>query len=154
MRAYPWLIVLSVFLLDQTTKFFVVAKIPPGEDVRALPFLNLVHTRNFGALFGFMNEPASAPVFTTLSIAISLLVLLLLLRYRSMPFRVSFSLILGGAFANIWDRLTRGFVVDFLDLHAFSFHWPAFNMADVAITTGVALLCYRSLKKEEGWTRS
>jgi len=154
MRLYPFLLVFSVFLVDQITKILVTREIVFGSEVRVLPFLSLIFVKNFGGLFGLMNRPSSNTVFTVFPAAVCLFLTFLLLRAGSRAIRLSLSFVLGGALGNIWDRLTRGFVVDFLDLHASSFHWPAFNVADLSITLGVCLLCYFSFIRGEGWMKN
>lgn len=148
-RSLPYLIQIAVILiLDQVTKILVLNTIPHGTSRVVIPgFFNLTHVRNRGAIFGFFNRTGSSAVFVILTAA-SLLALGLVAYYfiRVSPkdrlLKVTLALILGGALGNQIDRVFRGFVVDFLELYAGSFHWPSFNVADSCISIGGVLLVY------------
>lgn len=147
MRALaPWLLVAAVVaVLDQATKLVVQAHLRPGEVVYLLPFLDLVLVFNTGAAFSFL---AGAPgwqreFLAAVAIAASVLIVYLLRRHADEPvFCLGLALILGGAIGNLWDRVTLGHVVDFVLLHAYGHHWPAFNVADSAITLGAGTLIW------------
>lgn len=143
----------SVFLLDRLTKLLVVATIAPSERVPVIEgVFALTSLRNPGAAFGlFANLPAwfrlTFLVATTV-VAIGLVVLIHLRSVRqSLAFRVALALILGGALGNLYERLTLGAVIDYLDFFIGSYHWPAFNLADAAITSGVGLLILDSFRR-------
>jgi signal peptidase II len=137
---------LAVIVLDQGTKWAVVQTLKIHESVPIIHgFFSLVHVRNRGMAFGFMNRPESHwNVFflvgaSLLAIAV-LLFLLMKLKEGEQSLAISLSLILGGAIGNLIDRIRLREVIDFLDFHVGSYHWPAFNMADSAITVGTIWL--------------
>lgn len=133
---------LAVVLLDQISKYVVVRSIGLHESIPVISgFFNLVHTRNRGMAFGLMNRPGSDFGFYFLVVATFAAVILLLFWFtklkdeeRRLIFGIS--LILGGAIGNLIDRLRLREVIDFLDFHLGTYHWPAFNLADSAITVG------------------
>ena len=133
---------LIVSALDQLSKLAVLRSLRLHESVTVIPgFFDLVHVRNRGMAFGFMNRPGMDLGFCFLvgaSIAALVLILIWCIRLKDRDPRLTLglSLIMGGAMGNLIDRLRFGEVVDFLDLYAGSFHWPAFNVADSAITVG------------------
>jgi signal peptidase II len=136
-----------VLLLDQGTKLAVVAALPIYESVSVIPgFFNLVHVRNRGMAFGLMNRPDSGLFFIFLvaaSIAaIAVLGYWYLVRGQNLKFSVSIgiSLMVGGAVGNLIDRIRLGEVIDFMDLYIGAFHWPAFNIADMAVSGGAVLV--------------
>jgi len=130
-----------VIAADQVTKQLVVNSMDLFDRVVLAPFLNLVYVHNTGAAFSVMS--GAAPIFfVTLSVAVSIGILVWLRRYphEQRLVAVSLTLILGGALGNAIDRATRGYVIDFIDVHVAGWHWPAFNVADSAITVGAVLL--------------
>lgn len=135
---------LAIILVDQVTKQLVFINLLHHETVRLLPIFNLTHMRNTGAAFSMLSTAPPA-FFIMLGVAVSIGILWWL---RTHPrgetlVAVGLSLIQGGALGNIIDRAYRGYVVDFLDFHIGECsycHWPAFNVADMAIVTGAALL--------------
>ena len=103
---------------------------------------------NTGAAFSFLANAGGWQrwFFTLVSVVISAVIVYVLRRQRSAPLvNLALALVLGGALGNLYDRLTLGHVVDFIQLHAAGYYWPAFNVADSAITVGVALLIWDSL---------
>lgn len=145
-----WLAAL-VLVLDLASKQLVLQQMQPYRDVLALTgFFNLVHVHNTGAAFSlFADQPGwQRGFFILLALAASVVILVLLQRSRGKAlFSMALSLILGGALGNLIDRLRFGHVIDFLDFHLGGWHWPAFNVADSAITLGAALLIWDSLRK-------
>ena len=133
---------LAVVLLDQLSKYIVLRSIALHESIPVVSGLfSLVHTRNRGMAFGLMNRPGSDFSFYFLEAATFEAVILLLFWFtklkdeeRRLIFGIS--LILGGAIGNLIDRLRLREVIDFLDFHIGTYHWPAFNLADSAITLG------------------
>jgi signal peptidase II len=132
-----------VVLLDRATKLAVLSYFKPGEGLEVTGFFNLVLVFNKGAAFSFL---ASAPGWQTpffvavAAVAILVIGFLILKDPGKALFCLGLALILGGAIGNLWDRLQWGHVVDFLDFHAFGWHWPAFNVADSAIVVGAGIL--------------
>lgn len=150
--ALVWLwLAAVVILLDQATKLAVIDQLTAYVDVIPLTgFFNLVHVHNTGAAFSlFADQPGWQRWFFLAIAGIATVVILHLLRKtEGRPlFASALALILGGAIGNVIDRLLYGHVIDFLDFYLGSWHWPAFNVADSAITVGAALLIWDSLRK-------
>ena len=146
-----WLaIAAAVFALDRVTKHWAVEMMQPYEPVPLMPFLNLTLVYNPGAAFSLLSSAGGWQrwFFAFFS---SLVALLLLVWLRRLPrdqvwVPVAFSLILGGAVGNLWDRVTLGYVVDFIDVYYARWHWPAFNVADAAISAGAVMLLLSALR--------
>ena len=144
-----YLISLSVFLLDILSKNFIQNKIMYGEQVEITSFLSLVHFQNTGAAFSFLSDQGGWQRYFL--IAISLLAVLyipwLINQYKkNILIVIGLLLILGGAIGNLYDRISYGYVIDFIYLHIDEFYWPAFNVADSAISLGVLFFLYGSFK--------
>jgi signal peptidase II len=144
MRFYA--IALVVILLDQASKLFIQATIPLGHGIPIIPgIFAIVHVLNPGAAFGLL-AGRSASFRNPFFIGISLLAVGFILFYRHRELKghslasFALSLILGGAIGNLVDRLRIGMVIDFLDVHYYQYHWPAFNVADSCLTIGVSLM--------------
>ena len=140
-----------VALLDQATKLWIVDVFAgmPGVYVRpVMPFLNLALTMNHGMSFGLFNTQGmlNALVFTALAAAIVAALVVWLARTREPLLAVAIGLVIGGAVGNVADRLVRGAVVDFIDVHWGELHWFVFNLADAAITVGVGLMVIDGLR--------
>jgi len=140
----PWYaLALLVVLLDQLTKYWVSARFGYGEARAVTGFFNLVLTHNEGAAFSFLAAAGGwqRGFFIAIAlVAIAVIGVLLARHAGEQLFCASLSLILGGAIGNVADRILLGYVVDFLDFHAGGWHWPAFNLADSAISAGAVLL--------------
>ncbi len=146
-----WFVISAlVIVLDQLTKYWVSQLLAPGESVPVMPFFNLVLTYNTGAAFSFLSRASGwqRGFFILIAALASLLIIYLIRRYQLQKrFSFGLSLILGGALGNLWDRIVLGHVVDFLDFYVQAHHWPAFNVADSAITCGAALLIWDGFTK-------
>ncbi|MFC1819904.1 signal peptidase II [Thermodesulfobacteriota bacterium] len=133
---------LVVVLLDQISKLMVTNTITYHESIPVINgFFNLVHVRNRGMAFGLMNRPDAGVVFYILVAATIMAILLLIywftrLKNEDRMLILGLSLILGGAVGNLIDRIRLMEVIDFLDFYIGAYHWPAFNLADSAITVG------------------
>lgn len=138
---------LCVFLLDQASKWLVLASLAPYEPIAVAPFFNLVLVWNRGVSFGMFAEAGSyGPwLLTALAAGIGALLVVWLLRERRPVTRLALWLVLAGAVGNVVDRVRFGAVVDFLDFHVLGYHWPAFNVADSAIVIGALLVLLDSL---------
>ena len=150
----PWLwLAGSVVVLDQLSKWIVLATLHPGESRYVAPFFNWVLAYNPGAAFSFLSNAGGWQrwFFTVLALAVSAWIVTLL-RKHSDEFRLSLALalVLGGALGNVIDRIRFGAVVDFIQWHAAGFYWPAFNVADSAITLGAVLLVWDQLRTKPG----
>lgn len=146
-------IALFVVIFDQITKIITRSSLALFEKIPVLPFLNVVHVRNPGAAFGILNdlpENVRMPLFALVLIVAIVAIFTFLKKTgdKNMLQVFSLSLILGGAIGNSIDRFRFGYVTDFIDFHWFGdpkYHWPAFNIADSAITIGVILILFETL---------
>jgi signal peptidase II len=157
-RAWRWFVFsAAIVLADQLTKWLVLANFAPGERREMAPFFNMVLVFNKGAAFSFLADAGGwqTPLLVGFALVAAVVVSVLLVRApgRSL-FCAGLALILGGAVGNVMDRLRYGHVVDFLDLHAAGWHWPAFNVADSAITVGAALLILDGFRHHERQARA
>jgi signal peptidase II len=142
----------AVILLDQLLKAWIVQHFALFERLHVLPVLDLILTYNTGAAFSFLAEASGWQrwLFVLLALAVSL-GLIVWLRYLRVPgqglLASGLSLIVGGALGNMLDRLRHGQVVDFVHVHWQQHYFPAFNVADAAITVGAALLILDALRE-------
>ena len=152
-RALPWFAAAAaIVVLDQLTKWAVLARFAPGERLEVTGFFNLVLVFNKGAAFSFLADAPGwqAPLLIAFALAAAGIVTALILRNPAKSlFCASLALILGGAIGNLIDRLRFGQVVDFLDFHALGWHWPAFNVADSAISVGAVILILEGFIRRE-----
>jgi signal peptidase II len=140
-RYAHFLIILPVFLLDRWTKILVIERLPFRDGIPIFSWFSIVHWHNTGGLFGFMaGNSFGKYMFLLLPIAIIAGLIYYLIAYR-LPFwaRLGLTLVLSGAIGNMYDRIFYGYVVDFLDVSFRGHHWPAFNVADSAISAGICL---------------
>ncbi|MBY6063600.1 signal peptidase II [Pseudidiomarina sediminum] len=135
---------LALIVLDQLTKQWVIRVFDLYESIEIMPYLNFTYVRNFGAAFSFLSDQDGWQrwMFTLLALAVSVILLVWLRRNPVGLWRqnLAFSLILAGAIGNVIDRLIYGYVIDFIDVYVDNWHWPAFNVADMAITVGAVLM--------------
>ena len=147
-----WLSALAI-VLDQLSKVALGEHLRAYVDVFAVTgYFNLVHIHNPGAAFSLLANQPGWQRFFFLGIAlVACVVIFFLLRRAARPrYAIALALILGGALGNVIDRVLYGYVIDFLDFHLGAWHWPAFNVADSAITLGAALLVWDSLTAPPG----
>ena len=139
-----WLgVALVIFLLDQLTKIAIVGAFQLGESLPITSFFNLVRVHNAGAAFSFLADAGGWQrwFFTGLGTVASLVMVYLLRMHAGQTlFCLALSLLLGGAVGNVVDRVLYSHVIDFLDFYYGTWHFPAFNVADSAITMGACLL--------------
>lgn len=140
------IIALAVVLLDQYTKYLITQHLPLHHSLEVIePYLTILHTRNKGIAFGIFSGQVST-IRTVLLILTSLAAIAFifyLLSGLGSPYlyaATTLALVLGGAIGNLIDRIRWGEVIDFIDLHWHGHHWPAFNVADSAISIGMVLL--------------
>ena len=134
---------LGVWVLDQISKTAVVLSFTLRDSVELTSFFNLVYWQNTGAAFGFLSQASGwqKPLFLVIGVVASFVLHRLILSASSARVdKFGYALILGGAVSNVFDRVFRGAVVDWLDFHWGGWHWPAFNAADAAITLGAVTL--------------
>jgi len=142
----------AIVAADQLSKLAMIALFQPGEERVVTGFFSLVLAFNTGAAFSFLRDVAGWPryLFSAVAIAAGGLIVWLLRRGGDRLYCAGLALILGGAAGNLWDRLTLGHVVDFLLFHWDRWYYPAFNVADSAITVGAALLILDSFGRRRG----
>ncbi len=146
MSRYRLLLIVSTItlVLDQATKLYIDSRFALHDSVTVIEhFFNITYVRNKGAAFGILADSAiRIPFFIAVSTlaAIGILWYIRQLREDQGLLRLALSLVFAGAVGNLIDRVRLGEVIDFLDVHWYRHHWPAFNVADSAITVGVALL--------------
>jgi signal peptidase II len=148
---WNWLwLAAAVIALDRITKLLVVAALVRGAEVPVTGFMSLVLAYNSGAAFSFLaGEPGwQRWFFTAVAVIASAFLVYMLRRGGTRALCAGLALILGGALGNLWDRIAIGKVVDFLLLHYQAWAWPAFNVADSAITLGAALLVIDSFRQK------
>jgi len=157
MKRKYWILLivfLVVIVLDQSTKLIIQQTLPLHKQVEVLSgFFNLIHVRNTGGAFGIFGgerDPLGSVLFVVASlIAVGILVILFLrVKEHEKTLAFSLSLLLSGAMGNLIDRVSYGEVIDFLDFYVSSYHWPAFNIADSAISIGIGLMALELLIKE------
>ncbi len=148
MLKWLWVSALAL-ILDQASKITVDSSMQLYESIRIMPCFNLTYVHNLGAAFSFLSEAGGWQrwFFAVLAIVISgvLAVWLSKLQKSETLLAVALALVLGGALGNLIDRLLYGYVIDFLDVYYQTWHWPAFNIADSAITVGVGLMLLESM---------
>jgi len=132
---------LAVIILDQISKWAIMGFLRVNESFPVSDFFNLVHIRNRGMAFGLMNRPqADFGIYLITGVSLVAVILLLVWCFKlgkeEARLTSGLSLIIGGALGNLVDRVRYGEVVDFLDFYLGTYHWPAFNVADSAITVG------------------
>ncbi len=158
-KKYLSVILVSSFvvLFDQITKYIICELLPIHSRIEVLSgFLNIVHVRNPGIAFGllkwFGNQYRIISLVLVSGVALFLLIFLIAQIEKNDKLQTfSFSLILGGAIGNLIDRFFLGEVIDFIDVHWYSrYHWPAFNVADSAITVGITIIVLYELKIWKG----
>ena len=152
-RSSRWfLLSAAVVIFDYATKTAVLGSFAPGEGRALTSFFNLVLVFNKGAAFSFLATAQGWQTFFFSAIAIvaSVVISVLILKNpEKRLFCAGLALILGGALGNLYDRVVYGHVVDFLDFHAVGWHFPAFNVADSAITVGAGILILESFLHQE-----
>ena len=140
-----WLLVAAaVVVVDQWTKVLATANLDLYRPVELTAWLNLTLAHNTGAAFSLLSDASGWQRWFFLAVALVVSAVVVVWLWRTArhewPQALALSLVLGGAIGNVVDRLRLGYVVDFIDVHAAGWHWPAFNVADSAISVGVVVL--------------
>ena len=148
-HALPWLaLAVVIVLLDQWTKGLASDGLQYAQPVKIFPWFNLTLQHNTGAAFSFLSDAGGWQryFFTVVAIGISaaLVVWLYVMPRGQWLLALSLGLILGGALGNVWDRIALGYVVDFISVHYQQYYFPAFNLADSAISVGAACMLFDS----------
>ncbi len=142
------LIAAAILIFDQLSKYWILNSVmQPPRTIEITSFFNIVLAWNRGVSFGMFNTDSTyGPMLLTgLAIGIVCVLAVWLWKAQTRVTAISIALIIGGAAGNVIDRLQYGAVVDFLDVHGFGYHWPAFNVADSAICVGASILVLESL---------
>ncbi|MBI5188772.1 MAG: signal peptidase II [Nitrospirae bacterium] len=142
---YILLTIFLIIVIDQATKYLVSRYLNPFDAIEIFSFLHLVSIRNTGAAFGMFKGLGNIFFITVSAIAIIFVIWLIA---KDSKGYFSLSLILGGATGNLIDRILLGHVVDFIDFSIGRFHWPAFNVADAALTVGIMTIFLTPLLKK------
>jgi signal peptidase II len=153
-RLFPFLIAALVVLLDRLTKGMIKAHVSAFDSITVIPgLLNIIHTENPGIAFGMLSNATGAwrnVLLVGFSTAVLIAISAILLRGQmDAVLRTALALILGGAFGNLYDRIVNGTVTDFVEAHAGQHYFPAFNVADSAITIGACLLLLDTWRARE-----
>ena len=149
------MIVLGIILLDQSSKLYIDRLLPLHYSITIVKnFINITYVRNTGAAFGLLASQGTGFKVFFFFITSIIAVLIILFFLRSLKdtqtlLTSSLSLIMGGAIGNLIDRVRLGEVIDFIDLHWYSYHWPAFNVADSAITVGGVFLIVNTVFRKD-----
>ncbi len=144
------LLALGVLIADQITKWWAQMSLPMAQAIKVTDFLNWFLIYNPGAAFSFLSQADGWQrwFFTVIGIIAAVVIIWLLQKNtQDRPFCLALSLILGGAIGNVLDRLLYGAVVDFIDVHYDGWHWPAFNIADSAISIGATLIVINEIRR-------
>ena len=142
-----------IVIIDQAVKYAVVQYFATHPPVAVTSYFNLVLVYNTGAAFSFLSDAAGwqRGFFIVIALAASAWIVYLLHKYpRQRLFALALTRVLAGALGNVIDRILVGSVIDFLDFHAHGYHWPAFNVADSAITCGAVLLIWDAFRPYRG----
>lgn len=147
-RKTGWALAALALVLDQASKTWILESVmQPPQVIEVTPFFNLVLAWNRGVSFGMFNNQSDYGPYLLTGLAVVIIIALAVWLWRATT-RLSvlaLGMIIGGAIGNVIDRIQYGAVVDFLDVHAFGYHWPAFNVADSAVCVGAAILILESL---------
>ena len=149
-RKYYLLIIVGVVALDRFTKWLVIQKVPLYSSLDVIPGLfRITHLENTGAAFSLFADspgPWAGRLLVVFSLTAVVVISVLLWKSHTINLTtISLALVLGGALGNLWDRLVRGQVTDFLDVYVGTHHWPPFNLADSAIVVGALFLAGSAL---------
>lgn len=137
-----------ILIIDQLSKYYIQKLIPLEQSLPVIKnIFHLTHIRNTGAAFGLLGHQTAFLILISIFTIILILSLQKKFSQKHPGWTFPLGLILGGATSNLVDRLRFGYVVDFLDFSLYSHHWPAFNLADSAITIGVITLCWKMLRE-------
>lgn len=145
-----WLSLIMV-AVDQVTKYWVASSMTLYQSHQLTSFFNLVHVHNLGAAFSFLASQGGSQrwLFTGLALGVCVVLVWCLksMRHRQRLTACAYALVISGALGNAIDRLVHGYVIDFLDFHAYGYHWPAFNVADCCIFVGAVFLIFDSFRQ-------
>lgn len=148
------LICLLVIILDQASKWFVLSNLSINSVINIFPCLNIILVFNYGTSFGLLSPNTMYGTYCLIVISILLILILFIafFKFRDSIEKILLSILIGGAIANLMDRVIHGAVVDFIDIYYKNWHWPTFNIADIAITcSSSCLILYNLFKKNNNY---
>ena len=142
-------IIIFTFFLDLVTKNYAVNNLLLNHSEVINTYLNFTLAFNYGAAFSFLSDAGGWQrwFFVIFSIIVVFFISYILIKDKESEY-ISYSLVLGGALGNLYDRIFLGYVIDFIEFHYNDFYWPIFNIADIAISIGVILLLYSMFLKD------
>ncbi|MBT3520284.1 MAG: lipoprotein signal peptidase [Gammaproteobacteria bacterium] len=142
-------IISIVFFLDFVTKNYAITNLLLNHSETINTYLNFTLAFNYGAAFSFLSDAGGWQrwFFVIFSIIVVFFISYILIKDKESEY-ISYSLVLGGALGNLYDRIFLGYVIDFIEFHYNDFYWPIFNIADIAISIGVILLLYSMFLKD------
>ncbi|HDN2511483.1 signal peptidase II [Providencia vermicola] len=147
-----WLTIV-IIVADLGIKQLVLKDLNLYEPHAVMPFFNIMYAQNFGAAFSFLADEGGWQRWFFAGIAVGISIILMVMMYRQSAQKrlsnIAYALIIGGAIGNLSDRLVHGFVVDYLDIYVGNWHWPTFNLADMAICIGAALVILEGFLPEK-----
>lgn len=139
----------ATLVVDLLTKYIVVQRFEYGESINILPIFNLTYARNYGAAFSFLADHSGWQKYFFLGLAVVISIALVVMLFKNKADlklqNSAYALIIGGAIGNAIDRAYHGYVVDFLHFYWDIYHYPVFNVADIAIVVGAGLLILESI---------
>lgn len=157
MLKWLWLSVI-VIVLDRVSKYWASTSLDLHDPLNVLPFFNLTLMHNQGAAFSFLSQAGGWQrwFFTVIALVVTAVIVQWIRRLSPAETRMAaaLSLVAGGALGNVWDRIQLGYVVDFIDVYYKTWHWPAFNIADSAITVGAVMLIVEGFRDSRKSSRS
>ena len=149
-RKFGLIVAVSAFAIDQISKSIALASTSLQGGVEVYPIFNLVLVYNRGVSFGLFAGDAPWWILANIGLAMSAVLLVWMWREQGRLQVLALGLLIGGALANVLDRFRHGAVIDFLDFHVAGYHWPAFNLADVAVVSGASILVAATLLVQGG----
>jgi len=146
---------LIFLLIDQISKYLITLKLKPNQLMEINNYLNIVYFKNTGFIFGFFSDiPYLYYLIINLFLFIIIIYLLLKIFYENKAFLFPVSLIIGGGISNLFDRIFKNGVIDFIDFYYKELHWPAFNFADVFITSGIIIFILINIVEKRNCLRA
>tara|TARA_Y100000022_G_C13259309_1_gene381781 strand:- start:528 stop:998 length:471 start_codon:yes stop_codon:yes gene_type:complete len=141
-----FLLIFIIFFLDLITKNYAINNLILNHSVSVNNYLNFTLAFNYGAAFSFLSDAGGWQrwFFIIFSLIVIFVIVILLIKDKNAEY-IAYSFILAGALGNLYDRIFFGYVIDFIEIHYNNFYWPIFNIADIAISTGVIMLLYSIL---------
>tara|TARA_B100000035_G_scaffold120572_1_gene102408 strand:+ start:8106 stop:8576 length:471 start_codon:yes stop_codon:yes gene_type:complete len=141
-----FLLIFIIFFLDLITKNYAINNLILNHSVSINNYLNFTLAFNYGAAFSFLSDAGGWQrwFFIIFSLIVIFVIVILLIKDKNAEY-IAYSFILAGALGNLYDRIFFGYVIDFIEIHYNNFYWPIFNIADIAISTGVIMLLYSIL---------